>query len=606
MISLSRNLNQGGAAQNFVADSPATGSWGERYLPPRGFERNAFVFLAGLLLAFKVLAIYHFRVDSDETQHAHVIWATVTGQLQYRDVFDNHMPLFQLLCRPLMAVLGERPDIMICLRWAMLPLTLLSLCAVYGTAQALYSRRIAPWAALLAGTLAKFFFTSTEFRPDQLWIAFWFLALLVMVTGEFTFRRAFLVGLLLGGSGAVSVKTVPLVCALAVAAAPAFALAYFRGQRLCAGRAVGRLAAMGVGMLILPAAMVLYFTCKGAFGSMYYGVIAHNLVPGMKRWGDIASNRWIFLESLPVLIAGAWIIFRQTPDTQLAIRRTIVLLAPWAYLFLLLSYWPDVTREDDLPYIPLVPLSFIPLALALAPLARSERWRRNCLTYGLPALVLFEFAVTYKLHGLRRDQMRATERDIADVLTLTSPSDYVMDNKGEYVYRRRAWYWMLETVTKERVRHHLLRDDLLDWLVKRDTKVCSLRCGRDGSPDLRFIRANYLPFDSESRDVGVLGKIIGRDSADGTYSFAITIPQSYVVISEWGRAAGEMDGKPCAGAVWLAAGKHEFHRSGGSGRIAVFLADAYGKGFLPNFDDADRLASPAEGASAGRNEPEAE
>ncbi len=74
--------------------------WPDRHLPPPGFERTAFLILAAMVLALKVLAIYHFRSDSDETQHAHVVWSWVTGKLQYRDVFDNHMPLFQMACAP--------------------------------------------------------------------------------------------------------------------------------------------------------------------------------------------------------------------------------------------------------------------------------------------------------------------------------------------------------------------------------------------------------------------------------------------------------------------------------------------------------------------------
>lgn len=32
----------------------------------------------------KFLAIRHLRADSDETQHAHLLWARSTGRLPYR------------------------------------------------------------------------------------------------------------------------------------------------------------------------------------------------------------------------------------------------------------------------------------------------------------------------------------------------------------------------------------------------------------------------------------------------------------------------------------------------------------------------------------------
>jgi hypothetical protein len=582
----------------------AAGGWIDRYLPARGFERVAFLVLAAMVLGLKILAIYHFRSDSDETQHAHVVWGWVTGKLQYRDLFDNHMPLFQMLCAPLMALLGERADIMIPLRWAMLPLTLVSLWGVYRVTAVLYSPRLAPWFALLAAILAKFFYTSTEFRTDQLWTAFWMLSLAAMVSGEFTVKRAFGFGLLLGLAGAVSVKTVPLVVSLATAAVPAFVLAWRRGEGLKFKGTTARLAAMTAGMAIPPTATVMYFVMKGAFWIMYYCVIAHNMVPGLKRWGHFEVDRWVFPISFPFLAAYAWLIFRQTPDTRLAIRRVIILLTPWCYLFLLLSYWPDVTREDDLPYIPLVPLSCVPLVLLAVPLVRSEEWRSKLWTYGLPALVLAEFVITFNTHNIREDRLRVTTHNIGDVLKLTAPGDYVMENKGDYVFRPRAYYWVLEPITKARVRLGTIHDNIPQRLIETGTKICYFRCGREGSHASKFIIANYLPFDSETRDMGVLGKVIGREPQDGTYSFDVTIPQTYAVVAESGEVAGELDGKPYAAPVWLAAGKHTFHRTAGAGRVAIFWNGAYAKGFLPMFDAADKIAKEEGTLPKGKKEEE--
>jgi hypothetical protein len=36
--------------------------------------------------------------------------------IPYRDVFDNHSPLFQALCAPLFQLLGERADIIVPMR----------------------------------------------------------------------------------------------------------------------------------------------------------------------------------------------------------------------------------------------------------------------------------------------------------------------------------------------------------------------------------------------------------------------------------------------------------------------------------------------------------
>ncbi|HEX4085885.1 MAG TPA: hypothetical protein VHY22_13310 [Chthoniobacteraceae bacterium] len=564
----------------------STDSW----LPPRGFERIAFLVLIALTLALKVLAIQHFRSDSDETQHAHVVWSWVTGQLQYRDVFDNHMPLFQMLCAPVMAFFGERADIMICLRWVLLPFYFISLFAVYRLTESLYSRRAALWSALFAATAYKFFYTSTEFRTDQLWAAFWLLGLMVLAGGEFTFRRAFLSALLIGLSGAVSVKSVPLVVALGASAAVAFGIGWLRGERQRLGPSVAKLAVGAAAMLIPSILVILYFVKRGVFWSMYYCVIAHNMVPGLKRWGNFSLHQWYFPLSVPLLAAYAWLIFRQTPIRSLAIRRALILLMPWFFVFILMSYWPDITREDDLPYVPLIPLSLFPLVILAGKALRGERLHQLFWTYGVPALALGNLAFTYHYHNIREDRMQVTTHNIADVLALTRPDDFVMDDKGDYVYRRRAYYWVLEPITKARFRLGLIHGKTIPQrLTETGTKVCSLVIGKEGSLASQFIEHNYLPCDPNTRDLGVLGKIIGRDASGGTDRFDVVIPQQYAVTTESGTLAGELDGKPYTGPVWLAAGTHTFHRTSGNGRVAIFLADAAEKGFKPLYDLADEL-----------------
>jgi hypothetical protein len=55
--------------------------------------------------------------------------------------------------------------------------------------------------------------------------------------------------------------------------------------------------------------------------------------------------------------------------------------------------------------------------------------------------------------------------------------------------------------------------------------------------------------------------------------------------------------------VWLARGRHEFRRTGGGGRTAIFLADASAKGFSPLFDESEKLATEF-GTQTGEKEQE--
>ena len=567
--------------------------WTDRYLPARGFERKAFRALAALVIGLKVMAILHYRVDSDETQHAHVVWAWTTGRLPYRDVFDNHMPLFQMACAPLFHLLGEHAWIIIALRVAMLPLFFVCLWCVFKLTETLYSRRLAPWVSLSAAALPQFFYTSTEFRPDILWAVFWLLSLLAAVSGKFTAKRAFGFGLMLGLTFAVSLKTTVLAAALTTAAVLALALAWWRGERPPLARTAGRLAAIVGGALIAPAAAALYFASQGAFRIMYYCTVLHNVVPGLKRWGHFSLHQWDFPLSLAVLGAYGWLIFRQTRETPLAIRRTIILLTPWFFLFLLLSYWPDITREDDLPYTPLAPLSLIPLLMLAGNLVRNCQWRRYFRTYGPPAVCFAELLCVWNLNPLRSDRMKGTTRGIGDVLLLTRPNEYVMDAKGDYVFRPRPYYWAIETITRTRMRLGLIPNRLAESLEQTGTRICYLNAAHILPESSLFIVSNYMPFDSEALDVGAAGKELGAASADGTFSFDVAIPASYGLVSESGTTAGTLDGSPYPGRpqgpVQLGSGHHVFHRASGTGRAAILLDRALVAGFHPLFDASEKF-----------------
>jgi hypothetical protein len=568
--------------------------WLNRHLPPRGFERGAFLALAALVLGLKVMAILHYRADSDETQHAHVVWELSQGRLQYRDFFDNHMPLFQMACAPFFRLLGEHSYILIELRIAMLPLFFLCLWCVFKLAEVLFSRRIAPWAALAAAALPQFFYTSTEFRPDNLWAAFWLLGLLVAVSGEFTLRRAFSYGLMLGLTFAVSLKTVVLLIALGTATILALGLAWLRGERPAIARMAGRLGTILGGAVIGPAATVGYFAWRGAFWIMYYCVVSHNVVPGLKRWGHFSLHEWDFPVSVPVLGAYAWLIFRQTPDKRLAIRRSIILLTPWFFLFFLLSYWPDITREDDLPYTPLVPLSFMPLILAAAAI-RDAPWQRHLRTYGPAAVCFAELLFVWNLNPLRTDRLKNTTRSIRDVLLLTHPGEYVMDSKGNYIFRPRPWYWVVETLTRARIRLGLIKDDLPERLASTGTRVCYLNAAHILPETSLFIVSNYISFDPDAIDLGVAGKELPAPAADGTYPFDVAIPATYAIVSESGVTAGTLDGAPYTGPAALAAGHHLFRRTAGTLRAALFLDRALAAGFHPLFDASEKFIAQERG-----------
>ena len=114
-------------------------------------EAGLFTLLFAGLLALRVYYTSRYRIDSDEPQHLHVVWGWVHGLLPYRDIFDNHTPLFQFLSAPLLWLSGDRADGIIWMRWAMVAWQVVTLMAVFKIGAALFSRRTGLWAAVMTG-----------------------------------------------------------------------------------------------------------------------------------------------------------------------------------------------------------------------------------------------------------------------------------------------------------------------------------------------------------------------------------------------------------------------------------------------------------------------
>ncbi len=134
-------------------------------------EKGLFVVLFSVILILRISCIFYTPIDGDEPQHLHVIWSWTQGLVQYRDVFDNHTPLFHLLMVPIMAFLGSHPDIIVVMRFFLLPIFLSMLLVVYLLSQSVFGRRAALWTTLWISTalclgLRSYFLRKTiEFRP---------------------------------------------------------------------------------------------------------------------------------------------------------------------------------------------------------------------------------------------------------------------------------------------------------------------------------------------------------------------------------------------------------------------------------------------------------
>jgi hypothetical protein len=177
------------------------------------------------------------------------------------------------------------------------------------------------------------------------------------------------------------------------------------------------------------------------------------------------------------------------------------------------------------------------------------------------------------------------DRDLAiikDAETLTTPGEYVMDAKGETIFRRRPYYYTFEGFTEERMKRGLLVSTVPRRLIETRTAVC-VPSTRFSKTTLTFIEHNYL----KVGHVEVAGKMI-IPSPDGHLVFDVVIPQRYTLVSPEGPVSGTLNGKLFEGNGELAAGRHEFVPARPTKQIALLWARAWQKGYSP-FKQPNRL-----------------
>ena len=327
------------------------------------------------------------------------------------------------------------------------------------------------------------------------------------------------------------------------------------------------------GILVGPALVCCFFWLRGAGGNLYYGVIGHNVLPGSAghALGVTALGRWLF--GVVIATVGGWIVGRMKRPLVDRARIAFVFFAGWFYLVSLNAFWPVLTVEDYLPFFPGIKASLGPAVLGLGALAG----RKSAPFIG-PVLASVEVLLIVTTVSPWKDQTADQIGMVADTLKLTEPGDFVMDGKGETIYRRRPFFFVLEKLTFQRMHLGLIPNDIPERLITTRTPLVAPRRIKDES--LTFIEANYLPIAWRLR---VLGKVLRETGtpADQPCAFEIAVPQSYTLITPQGLPEGTLDGLPFTGPQELAAGPHVFTPARKTGKLVVIWAPALEHGYSP-------------------------
>jgi hypothetical protein len=553
-----------------AAVSPTTGS--------AKLARVETAIVALVIIALAVLrwfSVTSHRWNTDEAQHLHVVWGWTVGLVQYRDLFDNHTPLFHILCAPLLSWFGERADIILLMRRVMIPLFAISVWCVYRLGATLYDRRTGWYSALLAALLPAFFYRMGEYRTDVLWTTVWLMTLVVTLVGEMSPARIFRAALLLGMAFMVSMKTTLLVFCVAVAGIITWWLA---------GRPISKawpryVAAFVGGLVIVPGLIVLYFASQHALEPLYHCVIKHNTLPGRNLGYTIGKQ---LLSQSTLWLIPVWFLTRaMLPSVRReparGYRRLFLFLIAGLFYSLLRGFWPVVTTQDYLPWMPLLPI-FVVAGISWLVDFVEERFRQRIPWLLLPTLLLageIAMIVTEEPPFLRVEDRRISH--LSQILHLINPGEYVLDLKGETIYRPRPCYLVMESLTLEQLQRGTMKNNIAERLIATRTALVR-KSDRMPAETREFIDRNYVRINR----MWVPGKKL--PTVAGTpLKFEIVIPASYRLLTAKGTATGTLDGQPFDGDRWLEAGQHELTVTPPTGETALVWARAVARGYSPYY-----------------------
>lgn len=479
-----------------------------------------------LVTAFllRVLLIFRYRFDSDEPQHMHVAWGWANGLVQYRDVWDNHMPLFHLLTAPLFLSGVDDARLLFAGRLLMLPLFFIDIVLLWLIARKLFDAKTAKWAAVIAALFPTSFLLSLEYRTDDLWLVFWLAAIAVMLSDVVPWRRSWYAGLLMGGAFAVSMKSTVMLVAIAGGAI---------GTRLLRRKETTRSSrppwepalhwTFFAAAASIPATIFAIFALAGVWKPMWYDVVIHNIVP--------FEHAWRGLLFIPLYPAIRFIALRIEDR-----RRLFVFGCTALFLLVLVVFWTRLADEDFLPLYPLLALLAAPL------LIRRHRFAPQFCVAACAVAILF-ITVPW------RDEAHQEIEIVNEVVSITTPQEPVLDLKGESVFRVRPWYFGLETLTNAHMRLGEIHDTIADTLVRTATHV--VVSDRLPPRARSFVEKNYIRWEN----LFVAGnEILGTFCASDARRFHLAIPGSYIVLG--GRAL--IDGTSADHGIYLSAGDHIF------------------------------------------------
>jgi len=520
-----------------------------------------------LLAVLRLAWLNAYPLNSDEAQHAHVAWGWTQGLRLYRDVFDNHGPLFSGLHSVVLNLIGERADALTWLRLSMQAWFALALFAVWRMGRRLYTPNLAFYAMLIVAFVPRFFLVSGQFRTDDMWMALWLAALAMVVGAPPRAWRWFVAGVLTGAALSVSQKTMVL---LGVAAFAGLVVSLARPPGKRAPRARSILCGIA-GLLLVPALFALWLAWRGDLGPAWYGLVGYNVGGARKAYALPKLAVFLLLSGVCVRLAYGHVrrVAREVFDWPVFLA-----LQAGLFLFLVWFVWPLITAQDFLPAIP--PLVLVLAgAIARLPWLRESAMRRRALG---KAVIGLELAALLLTAPPWLDRLAPQRTELAAVLHYTDPGETVMDPKGDAIFRPRPYFPVIESMAMIRLRRGHMADTIAEGMQRERTMLVLRRRLPPASDE--FVQRNYLPVSDQpgQAEVWMAGQYL--PPGQRTRSVDLALAGEYVLSDGRNQVPASIDGAASDRQWTLGVGRHSIDAATDRALVLVWRR-AWERGWRP-------------------------
>jgi hypothetical protein len=328
-----------------------------------------FIGIVIVLALIYVRFVFRAPVDHDEVEHMHIAFKLLNGQVPYRDFYQNHWPVFWLLCMPFVKAFPFSTSAILAVRG--MNLLMLAGCWLLGLGLLRSIRGGLTWFSLALYSYVMIILAYEMdwhvLRPDPLMVLFSTAGLFfIPVKGHVSHRRALLLGLLFGLSASVSIKMIPMMLIV-----PALILL----RHICDRRLQSAMVIFpyGLGVLLGLLPVVLWIFHHGLFNVFYFDVFDLNRAVSKPWWGSFRLFRFLIF---PISMSGAWVLWRtykRRRDRNINGPPVIVLsLVAGSALFFLARHQGLVNRQ-----VLIVPLAvgFVSLFLYLCLHMRNRKYQ---------------------------------------------------------------------------------------------------------------------------------------------------------------------------------------------------------------------------------------